>query len=62
LNTAVRIQGKCNEYKFKLLISEEIKNQLNENSGYQVELIDNINLKGKEQLVNILDVNKLNSI
>jgi len=60
LNTAARIQGKCNEYNSKVLISEEIKNQLNENSDYQFKLIGNIKLKGKEQLVNIFSVNSIN--
>jgi len=60
LNTAARIQGKCNEYNSNLLISEEIKNQLNENSDYQFKLIGNIKLKGKEQLVNIFSVNSIN--
>ena len=56
LNTAARIQGKCNEYNSKMLISEEIMNKLKENSEYQYELIGNIKLKGKEQLVNIFKV------
>ena len=58
LNTAARIQGKCNEYKSKLLISEEIKNKLDEKSNHSFELIGNIKLKGKEQSVNIYDVRK----
>ncbi len=57
LNTAARIQSKCNEYKSKLLISEEIKNQLIEDSNFQFDLIGDIQLKGKEQLVNIFNVN-----
>jgi adenylate cyclase len=58
LNTAARIQGKCNEYNSKLLISEEIKNQLNTESNFKFDLIGNIKLKGKEQSVNIFQVIK----
>ncbi len=56
LNTAARIQGKCNEYKSKLLISEETNNQLDKESGFSSELIGDIKLKGKLTSINIYDV------
>lgn len=52
LNTAARIQGKCNEFKAGVLISEELKNKLSP-TYYHYEHIGGIALKGKQQLVNI---------
>ncbi len=53
LNTAARIQGKCNEFKAELLISEDLKNQLNNQTFFSFDHIGGISLKGKQQLVNI---------
>lgn len=57
LNTAARIQGQCNQYQSKILISEEVNNQLDLNSDFSPELIGNIQLKGKLKSVNIYDIN-----
>lgn len=56
LNTAARIQGKCNDFKAELLISEELKDQLQNAKQFEYEHIGGISLKGKEQLVNIYQV------
>lgn len=56
LNTAARIQGKCNEFKSELLISEELKNNLKEQKIFDFKHIGGISLKGKQQLVNIYKV------
>lgn len=56
LNTAARIQGKCNEFKAKLLISEDLKNRLEDQRYFNFQHIGGISLKGKQQLVNIYKV------
>ena len=52
INTAARIQGKCNEFRQELLLSESLKNKLNP-TGIQFELLGNIPLRGKRADVNI---------
>ena len=59
LNTAARIQGKCNEFQKRVLISESLKIQFEAQSEFDFELIDNIRLKGKEESLNIYDVKPL---
>ena len=56
INTAARIQGKCNDFKKELLISGSIKDRL-EHSNYDFENLDSIQLKGKESEVSIYAVN-----
>lgn len=56
LNTAARIQGKCNEFNSKLLISEEMKSALGDNGEFLFTLVGNIMLKGKANPVNIYKV------
>lgn len=56
LNTAARIQGKCNEFKAELLISEDLKDKLEMQQFYKYQRIGGISLKGKQQLVNIYKV------
>lgn len=53
LNTAARIQGKCNEFEAELLISEALKDKLEKQLFFNFILIGGISLKGKNQLVNI---------
>jgi len=57
LNTAARIQGTCNDYQKKLLVSEQIKTQLEKQSTYAFEYLGDVILKGKEKSVNIYAVN-----
>ena len=57
LNTAARIQGKCNEFEAALLISDELKDKLEEQKYFDFLHIGGIALKGKQQLVNIYKVN-----
>ncbi len=52
LNTAARIQSKCNEFNKGLLISESLKKKL-ENSRFEFDMIGNIALQGKEKKVTI---------
>jgi len=55
INTAARIQNKCNEFGQELLVSELLKNSLGE-SPYIFEKMGDIPLKGKEKEVMIYSV------
>lgn len=55
INTAARIQGKCNAFERELLISQELKTQLNSNN-YSYAHMGSIPLKGKQQTVAICSV------
>jgi adenylate cyclase len=56
LNTAARIQGQCNLYGKRILISEDLNELLKEDSDYQFEEIGELELKGKNQKVRIYSV------
>lgn len=56
LNTAARIQGKCNEFQRKLLISESMKTNLEIRPEFRFEFMGEVRLKGKSQTVNLYDV------
>lgn len=57
INTAARIQGKCNEFGEELLVSEYLKNMLT-NTDYEFNELGSINLKGKEKTVSLFAVHK----
>ncbi|MEL7341144.1 MAG: adenylate/guanylate cyclase domain-containing protein [Bacteroidota bacterium] len=59
LNTAARIQGQCNIYGKSLLISAPLQEMLGEITGYQIEPIGDIELKGKASQVGIYSVEKI---
>jgi adenylate cyclase len=56
LNTAARIQGKCNFYGKRLLISEELEAVLEADESLIATEIGSIELKGKEQQVGVFSV------
>ncbi len=56
LNTAARIQAKCNHFQKQLLISETLKNSLEDQDKFTFDFVDNVKLKGKEISINIYDV------
>ncbi len=56
LNTAARIQGKCNYFQKSLLISESLKELLADQLEFNFELVDNLVLKGKAQPISIYNV------
>jgi len=56
INTAARIQEKCNTYNQKLLISEFLANKTDSDKGFAVEEIGQVTLKGKELPVKIFSV------
>lgn len=59
LNTAARIQSKCNELDKGLLISESLKNKL-DNSKFGFDKIGNVILRGKKRKVTIYAASKYN--
>jgi len=56
LNTAARIEGKCNDYNKNLLISGELKSNLENHEFLSFELLGTLPLKGKENKVDIYHV------
>ena len=57
LNTAARIQSKCNEFNRRLLISGALRKLLGQQPGLPaIERIGEIALKGKENLVEVYAV------
>ena len=60
INTAARIQGKCNELNQELLISENLKNKLTD-SSYAFNKLGSVDLKGKKKQVALYAVHKTNS-
>ncbi|MHC1777969.1 MAG: adenylate/guanylate cyclase domain-containing protein [Lentimicrobium sp.] len=56
LNTAARIQGKCNSLNAAILVSEEVKEMIPESSELSYEYKDDLLLRGKEQKVKVYEV------
>lgn len=56
LNTAARIQGKCNELGCRLLVSETIHKSVTALRQYTLELVGDVMLKGKQRSVRIYSV------
>ncbi len=53
LNTAARIQSKCNEFNAPLLISEDLYSELKNMDNFDFQSIGGITLRGKNEAVNI---------
>lgn len=60
LNTAARIQGRCNELNHGFLVSEELVNQINIGSQYNAKKLGVQSLRGKQQEVTIYGIEQLN--
>jgi len=56
LNTAARIQGRCNEFGKFLLISENLEQEIHKISQVPTELMGDIQLRGKKRSVKIYAV------
>ena len=56
LNTAARIQGKCNDFQKRLLISEAMKTKLEDKDFFDFSVIGDISLKGKAESLSIYAV------
>lgn len=59
LNTASRIQDKCNDFGKRLLISEFLETKLQSGSDFSRQLMGQVALKGKQKEVNIYAVELL---
>ncbi len=59
LNTAARIQGRCNDFKEGLLISQELKNALNLRNEFLAKEMGVERLRGKEKEVVIFGIEEL---
>lgn len=57
INTAARVQDKCNELNQRFLISERLKNEL-KTTGFVIDKLGSIELKGKESQTILYAVNK----
>jgi adenylate cyclase len=55
LNTASRIQGKCNELGSRLLLSESLRKRIGEAHGFAFHLLGRVELKGKKDPVDVYD-------
>ncbi len=58
INTAARIESKCNELKQELLISENLYNMLNHKKGFSFKSAGQVQLEGKRRSVGIYQVKK----
>jgi adenylate cyclase len=56
LNTAARIQGQCNNYNSRILISEDIKHKLLDDSSFLLTNIGKLTLKGKMKAIELFSV------
>jgi adenylate cyclase len=58
LNTAARIQSKCNEFGRDFLISKKLMDALPDNSPFIFEKIGELELRGKKEMVGVFGVKK----
>ena len=59
VNTTARIEGQCNKFKAKLLLSESLLKELTLEKDFVTEFKGNIILKGKEEGINLFSVKKV---
>jgi adenylate cyclase len=56
INTAARIQDKCNQFQKRLLISETMKSELESKNQFAFSSIGDVSLKGKAKSLNLYEV------
>jgi adenylate cyclase len=56
INTAARIESKCNDYKQDVLISKDLYDQLEMKNGFSFKHIGDAQLDGKRKAVGIYQV------
>jgi adenylate cyclase len=56
INTSARIQAECNKHNVAVLISEELKEDLQVDSKYSTRSIGNVLLKGKNKELNVFAI------
>jgi adenylate cyclase len=62
INTASRIQSVCNTYGKSFLISEDLKNEIENGGKFTAEFVTTIKLKGKEKEISLYNVKRLVSL
>jgi len=58
LNTAARIQSKCNELERKLLVSAQLKDEMGDSPSFLFEPMGSVSLRGRAQSVSIYAVER----
>ena len=58
LNTASRIQGLCNKYKARLIVSSTIKEFINNKSSWRIEALGDIELRGKTEKLHLYSIQR----
>ena len=58
LNTTARIQASCNEYGTDNLISEELISQLDLSESYNLTVIGECELRGRQEKINLFSINR----
>lgn len=56
LNTAARVQGKCNEHNAEILITQQVQKSLHEDKDLAITSIGSVELKGKQSEVSLYNV------
>ena len=59
LNTASRIQEYCNKLNKQLLVSESLANELENQKDHDIQLVGEVELRGKEDKSQIYSIEKL---
>ncbi len=62
LNAASRIQGLCNKYEAKLIISNTIKTSIKNISNWRFEALGDISLRGKSEKLELFSVRTANEM
>jgi len=57
INTASRIQGKCNDYNESLLLSQALKELIEDKEEFQINLVGEVMVRGKTQALTIYSIN-----
>ncbi len=56
LNTAARLEKKCNEFDEKLIVSQRVTDQIQSNNKYEFKFLSDLPLKGKTESINFYSV------
>ncbi|WNJ18603.1 response regulator [Pontibacter sp. G13] len=59
LNTTSRIEGLCNRYSAKLLVSQNLMQELPDDHGFEFQIIGDFVLRGKQQTVSLCHVDRV---
>jgi len=59
LNTASRLEKKCNEFREKLIVSEHVSDQIHSNNRYHFKLLSDLPLRGKSENIKFYAVRNI---